>query len=310
MVSTTLACSSSTPDSADPYANWDERSVRERCFEGLGDESRGLPEYDAFAPTIGHHCDGTNHQDIKDVGRVVFLGDSVTAGTPPTPVDQLYRPLLTNALVERFGQIQVDDCSAYGARTDDLLLEPHEQIATCFPEIEARTTLVVLTMGGNDMFAFAEDMRDGMSAADVMVQVDTAADLMHDAISWFRSVESERFTGGVFVMFGNVYEFTDGEGDLASCPNASLFGFEGTIPELRDAYIHMNERYVKTAVETGTDVIFMLEHFCGHGFHAGEEDNECYRGPNAEQWFDATCIHPTPAGHARIAEMFTNVVDE
>ena len=97
---------------------------------------------------------------------------------------------------------------------------------------------------------------------------------------------------------------------MDSCPTAEIFGFSGTIPELRDAYLRINERFVQTAVETQTDVIFMLEHFCGHGFHADDPDNECYRGPDTELYFDPTCIHPTPAGHARIAEMFTAVIDE
>ncbi len=54
----------------------------------------------------------------------------------------------------------------------------------------------------------------------------------------------------------------------------------------------------------------MLESFCGHGFYAGDPTNECYRGPDAEVWFDATCIHPNPAGHAAISDMVLDVVGE
>jgi len=312
---TILACGPGESDppgqDSDPFENWDERPIAERCFPGLGDASKGIPDYDQFNPKIGHHCQGTDHQDIDDIGRLVFVGDSVTAGTPPTTIPQLYRTIVEDNVRERFGdEVIVENCAVYGHRTDDLLLEPNKQILDCFGDdpIPERT-LVVMTVGGNDMFAYAEDMRDGASAAEVMADVEEAADLFHDAISWFNEEEA-RFPAGVDVMFGNVYEYTDTIGDMDSCPTAEIFGFSGTIPELRDAYLRINERFVQTAVETQTDVIFMLEHFCGHGFHADEPDNECYRGPDTEVYFDATCIHPTPAGHARIAEMFTAVIDE
>lgn len=64
------------------------------------------------------------------------------------------------------------------------------------------------------------------------------------------------------------------------------------------------------AVQSGTDIIFMLEHFCGHGFHYDDPTTECYKGPDAERWFDDTCIHPNPTGHEVIAEMFMSVIDE
>lgn len=308
-----VGCTSSvteTPVDTDLDDHWDELPLREKCFEGVGDDSQNLPEYDEFGVVVPRHCSGTDHQDIADVQRVVFLGDSITTGTPPTPENDFYRNVLTRDLERKFGELQVDDCSAFGARTDDLLLEPHQQIHTCFPEPEPKTTLVVMTMGGNDAFAFAEDYRDGATDEAVLADVDHAADLMDDAVRWFRDNEADRFPGGVFVMFGNVYEYTDTEGDMASCPGAEFFGFEGTIPGMRDAYVRLNERFVQTAAETGTDVIFMLERFCGHGFHAGEEANECFRGADAQVWFDGTCIHPNPVGHEVIASMFMDVVNE
>ena len=64
------------------------------------------------------------------------------------------------------------------------------------------------------------------------------------------------------------------------------------------------------AVDTGTDMLILLETFCGHGFNYDDPDGRCYRGPDAELWFDLTCIHPNPIGHAVIADMFFNVVQE
>ena len=68
-------------------------------------------------------------------------------------------------------------------------------------------------------------------------------------------------------------------------------------------------QFMKIAAETGTDMIFMLESFCGHGFNHNNPANECYK-PGNERWFDDTCIHPNPTGHHAIADMFMKVVDE
>ena len=72
----------------------------------------------------------------------------------------------------------------------------------------------------------------------------------------------------------------------------------------------VNEAYLEIAVDTQTDMIFMLENFCGHGFKAGDPMAPCYRGPDQENYFDLTCIHPTPKGHGVITDLFTAVIDE
>ena len=48
------------------------------CFEGKFSDEVPPPDYDQFAPVMGSHCKGTNHQEITDIERVVFLvlGDS------------------------------------------------------------------------------------------------------------------------------------------------------------------------------------------------------------------------------------------
>ena len=307
-----LSCAGEEPAPV-PEVPWEDKTVREKCFGDVGDATLGLPEYDVYRPTIGTHCSGTDHQNISDIEKVVFLGDSVTAGTPPTPSDEYYRSVLVDKLTEQFGDIEVADCSAWGARTDDLLLKPHQQILTCFPDVEDKRTLVIMTVGGNDMMAAVEDLMAGATQEDIAVAVDVYADLMHEAVEWFRDNEAALFPAGVSVIFGNVYEYTDTTGDITACELADDFGY-GEIGDnaaaLRAGYLRINERFMQTATATRTDVIFMLEHFCGHGFDAEDPDNECYRGEDAEVWFDLTCIHPNPTGHERIAEMFFDVVME
>ena len=291
------------------------------------------PDYDQFSPTVGSHCMGTNHQDITGIQRVVFLGDSITVGTPPTLSNDFYRAQLADQLAAKFGLAEPDflwktadpfngtsiskdsgdfsSCSKWGARTDDLL-QDNSQALDCFPpEKLDQRTLVIMTMGGNDLASLTQNAIDGASMADLAAQVDTFVQLQREAVQWFH--EPGRFPNGVFVVFANIYEFTDGTGDVQSCDVSGLAGFDEPVPspmELAALVVHANEQYLSIAVETGSDMIFLLEDFCGHGFNSEDPAAPCYRGPNNENWFDLTCIHPNPTGHDHITDMFMAVVNE
>jgi len=274
------------------------------CFASLKGKVPG-PDYDKAKATILPSCSGTHHQSIKGVERLVFLGDSVTTGTPPTLPGQIYRDRVTAAAKTRFGNnLAVSDCSAWGADTGDFL-DGKNQLTTCFPGAsEPKRTLVVMTMGGNDIASWA---RNKLNTADAIVQADASADRLRAAIDWLQA--PGRFPNGVFVTFANVYEFTDTSGDLASCPASQLAGMSGTYPDGAPAIVHLQERYMQIAADTKTDMVFLLEHFCGHGYRRDDATLQCYRGPGSELWFDLTCIHPTPKGHEQVANLFLNVID-
>ena len=305
------------------------------CFDDVFSESSMITlDYDRFEPVIGSHCLGTNHQDIVGVERVVFLGDSVTVGSPPTLREQFYRNRLAEELSWHFALDPPGElwemvnwlegtslspfsgdfacCAKWGARTDDLLRD-HSQIEDCFPAEERhKTTLVIITAGGNDVASITQDGIDGVPVEEIWEDTREFVDLMRGAVEYFYE-DPTRFPGGVYVVFANMFEFTDGTGDTAACPAAALAGFgaEWEDPDaLAEMVIWANEQYMSIAVETGTDMIFMLEGFCGHGFNADNPEAPCYRGPGADTWFDISCIHPNPEGHGQIADMFMAVVEE
>jgi len=70
------------------------------------------------------------------------------------------------------------------------------------------------------------------------------------------------------------------------------------------------EEFMSISVDNDTDMLFLLENFCGHGYNRDDPLGRCYRGPDAELWFDLTCIHPNVRGHETIADMFLDVVNE
>jgi lysophospholipase L1-like esterase len=300
------------------------------CFSSFMDPAYPLPDYDISGATIGSHCSGTDHQDIEDIERVVFIGDSVTLGTPPTGAADWYRNRLADVLSSRFGllapgwawqnvDILAGDplerfdgdfgvCAWWGARTDDLLLS--DQLPDCLPE-ESRDlrTLVIITAGGNDVFKQVQSKMEGATDAEIEAATVEWVALMEEGLAWIK--EPGRFPSGVHVIFANVYEYTDGGGNLGACPGASLFGFgtvdTGTIDEL--TRWAMGE-YLRMATERGADMLFLREAFCGHGFNAQAGAGYCDRGANNAIWFDDTCIHPNAAGHGAIVDMVMSVIDE
>jgi hypothetical protein len=308
-----LACShpdaSPTASTEDP---WDPNApLRDRCFAGFGDPANGpLPQYDQFDPVVPRSCAGTAAQHIGDLDRVVFVGDSITTGTWPTLEQDFYRNRLVADLEADLGHpLETQDCSRFGARVDDLY-QDDDQLVQCLGDsgVDQRATLLVFTSGGNDLFAFAQDMLAGATQAQADAEVDEAAGVFGTALDWLADARETRFPNGLYVVFGNVYEYTDGTGDLSVCPSAEILGFSGVLPEMREVGVRLNEAWVRLAVEHGFDVVFLLEHFCGHGFLAQDPTNECYRGADAETWFDPTCIHPTPEGHEQLADLFHTVV--
>jgi lysophospholipase L1-like esterase len=308
-----------------------------QCFADDYVNAAAAPQlnYDQFRPTLGRHCNGTNHQSITGVQRVVFLGDSITVGTPPSGIPEFYRTRLALALAQKFGITPPDEiwknldvvegrslsrtsgafasCAEWGARTDDFIRDGG-QIELCFPESErSKRTLVIVTMGGNDIASIA---KKGPTLAppytELWTQTDQFVTYMRNAVNWFKS-DPAKFPNGVFIVFANNYEFTDGTADTSSCPAASLAGLGTPWQDpsaLRDIVVHANEQYMRIATDTQTDMIFLAEAFCGHGFKSNDPSAPCYRGPNQQNWFDLTCIHPNPVGHQQVSNLFLSVINE
>ncbi len=293
------------PDAA-PAGPW----IGPTCFPTIWNPDIPNPNYEQFNPVIPDHCAGTNHQDIQNVQRVVFLGDSITAGTPPTLPNQLYRARLTAALRERFGDnIAVDDCSRVGARAADFHSGNNAQLERCFPDaVDDRVTLVVMTMGGNDMSEFQQQGQDGATLEQSLAEAGTFLGHMERALQFLK--DPVRFPNGSSVLFTTLYEFTDGTGDVNSCLAARLVGLNGLWPDGPTVLIHVNEQLMRLAVQHNADILLLMEHFCGHGFRNDDENARCYRGPDTPRWFDLTCIHPNPTGHAILADMFMGLVED
>lgn len=315
-----------------------EPGTFEACFAGQFVNELPQADYDQYDPVLGSHCVGTNHQDIADIERVVFIGDSITVGSRPTTPAQSYRAVLADQLRDQFGLSFGDatseflwkspdpfsgesatmtsgdfsSCARWGARNDDLPPGVGNQIVDCFPpETRDLRTLVVVTSGGNDLSSLAQDAIAGVPYEELQAAAEEIVALKREAVEWI--VTPDQFPNGVYVVFANIYEFTDGTADVMSCPAAGAAGFDEPVPnpeELTALILWLNEQYLSIAVDTQTDMLFLLETFCGHGFRKDDPNAPCYRGPDMPRWFDDTCIHPNPTGHGVIADNFMSIVSE
>lgn len=266
------------------------------------------PDYSSLNAKIGSHCFGTNHQDIKDVELLVFVGDSVTRGTPPTPVEKYFREQMGVRLKAKFPGLEIRDCSKWGAKMDDLLTGD-KQLTSCIKEeVVNKRTLIVMTMGGNDMQSIAKKSIGGETLEQGMKRADDALKHFQDAMTW--SKDAKRFPKGSYVVFANVYEFTDSTGDVTACPVSQAVGFTAPWKDGAQVFAHFNKKLLTIAVSMQIDMMFMFEHFCGHGFFNEDPQNACYLGPDTPRWFDGTCTHPNPDGHTRIADMFMATINE
>ena len=340
------------------------------CFVDKQDPAQPSPDYDQFVFTAADHCKGTNHQIIKGVERVVFLGDSVTVGTPNgehlLSVDNghFYRNLLAEWLASEFELDKGDpfvswnawksydyqsgtgaqkisgdfaNCAKWGGRCDDL----EEQSKSCFKgNDQAKRTLTVFTVGGNDVAKLTQvggDASDEEVAAGYPEAWQVAKDAIADleaSVKWLK--DPANFPKGNYVVFGTPFEFTDGTGKVDSCTPETKLKIPGIgvidltqlnlnvaaiagYKEWKDTSVQraivvwMLEEFLRIATTYKADMIWMAESFCGHGYVASgpnpDPNNACYEGPDAELWFDETCTHPSPAGHAALFKMFRKVIE-
>ena len=260
-------------------------------------------DYDKYGGKMNSTCSGTDHQDIQNPEKLVFPGESITVGTLPTPGNQVYRQLLTNLAKAQWPSIEVANCSNNGDQTDDFFAGTN-QIPKCFPAAEPKKTLVVITMGGNDIAAMAKDK---LSFAAAKAESDKVLVNMKKAVDWLK--DPKNFPNGSWVVFANVYEYTGLTADLSSCPAGAFAGLSGSWEVGTSALVQLREGYMKIAVDAKADMIFLGEHFCGHGYKYNDTKSQCYI-PNSSNWFDISCIHPTPAGHKEVADLFWKTISE
>jgi len=236
---------------------------------------------------------------------------------------------------------------AAGTAANDDFCGADKQIFQCLPEGASEApTLFIFTMGGNDIAAitqdgavFTSDTPEGAAEINagypsMWALATSTVDYLEEAVRFLK--DPARFPNGSWVVFANPFEFTDGTGDVSACSPTSInipgigpldisalglniaeiggFGAWERPEVQEEIVIWITEQYLRIAVELEADMVWMLEHFCGHGYVAAgahpDTTNRCFRADDPSLWFDISCIHPNDLGHEAIFRLFQDVIRE
>ena len=231
--------------------------------------------------------------------------------------------------------------------SDERCDRPEKALFNCVPDpVVNDRTLFVMTIGGNDVAEitkvggeFTFETPEGRAEIEagyptVRAMVDEALTYLEEAVRFMK--DPARFPSGSYVVLGGPFEFTDGTGLVDSCqPSAieipligrldlsslaidvaALVGFQNWANPVaqQELISDLLEGYMRIIVEYNIDYVWVLEHFCGHGYvAAGREpdmNNRCYRPEDPTLWFDASCTHPNDDGHAALFRLFRQVIEE
>jgi lysophospholipase L1-like esterase len=245
--------------------------------------------------------------DTSPSERIVFLGDSVTAGSVAGGLN--YRQLLVSnddgQWPDRTGQdlstawpnlVEVVNESRGGSTSRivaDIQLPRLDLALGKAPG--PGPTVSVMTVGGNDMqFALASYVTQGEEAAQERVDILlTNLGRIIDELT-----DPQRFPDGARVYLANVYEPTDAVGYYDGC-----FGGIDLVPMV-GILEGANARIRALAVERGVAMIDLRGHFLGHGFYYDDEGNLAYDPDDPTPWFLDDCIHPNVRGHHEVRSLF------
>jgi lysophospholipase L1-like esterase len=238
----------------------------------------------------------------EDPVRLVYLGDSISAGYGATRSSLAYTSLLRkNTRWEGFADEDLEtsypsieevvDVSRGGATTDTLLSQQLPLLDAELGDTPAEGgTIVVFTVGGNDAQAALNPLQD-------------PAEVIDAALANFEAIvdeltSPERFAGPVWLYATNVYEPSDGTGQVDDC----FFGisYETALPELD----RFTEELFALGADRGVSIVDLRDHFRGHGFRYAETGLDVHDVEDPTLWFADDCIHPNNRGHHEIRRLF------
>lgn len=279
--------------------------------DGETDDVVDGPDYE-----VDPHVDTYVPEGYRPVAptRVIYLGDSITAGVGASDESLRYTSLLAEDsssdwsdwadydLETLFGPLEVVDVSVPGATTTSLKNDQLPDLTTQIGDVASGETVVVITIGGNDMQrAMLPMLRASDKDAAYEKEIGPVIENLGIIADYFQ--DSVRFPDGAKLFVTNVYEPTDGQGQAGTC----FFGVDirTVLPYLERANREMRE----LGEERGFSVVDLRGHFKGHGHRHDKTDMEPYDAADPTLWLDPDCIHPNDRGHHEIRRLFITAID-
>ncbi|MDP6932875.1 MAG: SGNH/GDSL hydrolase family protein, partial [Myxococcota bacterium] len=260
-----------------------------------GGESSEEPDENEWGYELDPHVDSyvPDSYVAPAPQRIVFLGDSITAGLG---VADSYDELMVENddedwpdhdeldLEHTYPELgEVVDESIGGATTSSLISQQLPNLEDTLGYPAPGETLVVMTIGGNDIVELL------FGQADIGAGIDEVLENLAEIIGHFQ--DPDHFPDGTYIYLSNVYEPTDQVGQAEEC----FWGYD--LSSFQDDFIDANDGIRALAEELGVGMVDMYGHFQGHGYNAEDDSIDVYHQDDPTTWFQSDCIHPNARGH-------------
>ncbi len=241
---------------------------------------------------------------------LVGLGDSMTAGFGASDGHSYLELLVENDdsdypdmegrdLKRVFPDLDVLDYSRSYTVSQECLDQQVPMLSAMPAEIRG---LVVITTGGNDIIHDygRSAPRDGAMYGCTYEQAMEWKENYRDRLSRIIAEVTDRFPGGCEIFVANVYDPTDGVGDIE---NASLM-----LPAWPDALKVLSlVNAVISEVCSAHDNAHLVDihsTFLGHGIHCRNRRNRHYRSDDPYYWYFDNLEDPNDRGYDAIRRLF------
>lgn len=235
--------------------------------------------------------------------RVVFLGDSITAGYGVTSAKLAYPRLLKNNDDDTWSAFadvdfpglygsdpEIIDVSVPGATTGSMVGQQLPNVTEAVGDSVSGPTAVVVTIVGNDVQSIM------LTPDKVDDEIVSITENLSEFYDYFE--DTARFPDGVKIYLANVYEPSDGVGQADEC----FYGLN--LAKALPALEAVNAATLAQAQDRGVAWLDMHGHFLGHGYNGDDDGNAYYQADDPSLWFADDCIHPNDRGHHEIRRLF------
>jgi len=242
--------------------------------------------------------------------RVVLLGlgDSVTQGLGASPGKSYFDRLVKNradefpdldgvCLTRVFPNLEPMNRSISGTTSMECL---DYQLPKLEPQDVDTFGVIVVTTGGNDVIHNygRTPPREGAMFGAKRDQVDEWVQNYDQRLDTIIGRMREIFPGGCHLFIGNIYDPTDGDGDIQ---HAGLPAWSDGLRVL-EVYNDAIARFAKRHPDV--TMIDIRSEFLGHGIHCTQFWHRCYHKASPYYWYWDNLEDPNDQGYDAIRRLF------
>jgi lysophospholipase L1-like esterase len=251
-------------------------------------------------------------QRVWSTDKIVLLGlgDSVTKGFGASPKhsyfellekndDARYPDMKGRDLRSVFSRLEVHNYAMSGTVSEEHLKKQLPRISRFSTDVKG---IVVITTGGNDVIHNygRTPPRDGAMYGCTYEQAVKWTENFRDRLKALIEGVTERFPGGCEIFLANIYDPTDGVGDVENA-NAGLPRWSDGLRVLA----LMNEVIADVSRDDeNVHRVDIRSHFLGHGIHCRDRSNKHHRAEDPHYWYYSNLEDPNDRGYDAIRRLF------